>query len=634
MTNGHDDRDIRDDLIEAEEDLQPSEPDDGFDDRSLITPTRLAALRPTLRAPTTYTQRLVERLDFLPEGGQRWRRDLQVLIPALEGFDVDRDEWFVISLGQFRRRRLPDFSVTDCSGRVLNLLTRVQHGHCLAYITIDQFLFDPERNRIAGVTGEEAEAVRAAYSRLYVPTFEMFTSVREGLAEVAEQELVDLLSLLGAEAEPAKKRAKIFMEDMREVQEGTQYLCWVRARPGAPVRLTATYTMPDPARLPAPDPGVGTGRFARLRANARLWSSEVYAQLGLGPIFYGFRTPANDHAGSYYFTLEPPAETSIAYLDWGLDNTIEGDDEEWACAHNSVHVHNGAGLLGLHDEPKPRKEIPNSKIHAFMRLDPADHKQVLFAAILNLVFVWLAEAGRLSSQLDSTATPWLAFIPALLIAYVAQQRRHYFASSTRWIRGVIWAYLVLNITFLVSITFDIASDGSFADRNGFSDDAVSLVMAAGSIIVFCIFAFVGWPYEPAVKKFFRRARRRVEQSVSSQEPEDTDEREAEEPEDTDEREAEELGDTEELEAEEPDTVHTYARVARWYGHLAVATIAVLLGLMAALILTGKGPNPHSIPAPPRAEAGHKEPAVNRPGSESDPRSADEQPRMRASAARP
>ncbi len=573
-----DDRDLRDDF------------DERFDDRSLITPLRLAALRPMLRAPTTYTQRLLERLDFLPEGGQRWRRDLQILIPEVEDLKPDQDEWFVVSLGQFRRRRLPDFCVTDCSGRVLNLLTRVQHGHCLAHFTIDKFLFDPERNRIEE---DDSEAMNTAYSNLYVPTFEMFTSVRTDLAPVAEQQLVELLLLLGAEQEPAEKRARIFMEAMTKVAKVTQYLCWVRARAGSPVRLTATYTMPDPVRLKAPDPGIGEGRFARLRANARLWSSEVYAQLGLGPIFYDFRTPANDHAGSYYFTLESPAETSIAYLDWGIENTIEGDGEEWVCAHDSIHVHNGAALLGPDEESKGRTEIPDSKIHAFMRLDPADHKQVLLAAVLNVVFVWLAEAGRLSSQLDSTATPWLAFVPALLIAYVAQQRRHYFASATGWIRGVIWGYLALNIVFLVSITFDVASNGSLADRNGFTDDTLSIVMAGASIIVFWVFAFVGWPYEPVVKGFFRHERRRAaEQAKSSGEPN--------------------------------ETVHAYVRVARWYGHIALATIVVSLGLMAAVILTGYGPNRPSATAASPTRVSPKALLITHPPGKPDPVSAKQQ----------
>ena len=509
-----------------------------------------------------YTQRLVEHLDFLPEGGQRWRRELQILIPAMDDLEPDKDHWFIVSLGQFRRRRLPDFRVEDCSGRALNLLTRLQHGHCLADFTIDQYLTDRERDKIvlasldteSGAEADVVDPVGPAYTALYRPSFEMFTSVREDLAPTAEQRLIDLLLLLGVDPELAAERAALFMEDMTEVAKATQYLCWVRARPGSPVRLTASYTMPDQRPL-APDPGAQTERFARLRAAGRTWSSEIYAQLGLGPVPYELVTPANDHTASYYFTLEPPPETSVAYLDWGLDNTIEQDGKEWVCAHDSVHLHNGTALLASGEEADPRKKIPESKVYAFMQLDPADHKQVLFAAALNLIFVWLAEAGRLPVHVDSSATPWLAFVPAALVAYVAQQRRHYFAGSTRWIRAVIWGYLALNIVFLVSITFDVAGNGSFVARHGASDDLVSIAMASASIVVLWLFAFVGWPSEPLAIRCFRWLQSRKAKTSSTER-----------------------------------TVHSYVRVARWYGNTAMAFIAISLALMAALLLTGNGPS--------------------------------------------
>lgn len=535
-----------------------------MDDRNLVTPAQLAALRPLLRSPNVYAQRLVEHLDFLPEGGQHWRRELQILIPEMDDLASDRDHWFIVSLGQFRRRRLPDFRVEDCSGRALNLLTRLQHGHCLADFTIDQYLTNWERDLIvrasltAGgnttVTGLE-NPISTAYAELYRPTFEMFTSVRQDLAPIAEQRLIDLLLLLGVSKDLAAERARLFMEDMTEVAKATQYLCWVRARPGAPVRLTASYTMPDQRPL-APDPGAQTERFARLRASARTWSSEFYAQLGLGPVPYELVTPANDHTASYYFTLEPPPETSVAYLDWGLDNTIEQDGKEWVCAHDSVHLHNGTTLLTSDEEAEPRKKIPESKIYAFMQLDPADHKQILFAAALNLIFVWLVEAGRLPVQVDSSATPWLAFVPAALLAYIAQQRRHYFAGSRRWIRAVIWSYLALNIVFLVSITVDVTGDRSFAARHGASDDVVSIAMAGASIVVFWLFAFLGWPSEPLAVRCFRWLRSRSENSPSPP-----------------------------IER----TVHSYVRVARWYGNAAIATIVVSLVLLAVFLLTGNGP---------------------------------------------
>ena len=534
------------------------------DDRNLITPAQLAALRQTLRSPTVYTQRLVEHLEFLPTGGQRWRRDLQLLLPASDEFHPDHEQMYIVSLGIFRRRRLPDISITDCNGRQLNLLTRVQHGHCLAHITIDQYLTDEERTKVGeGITDDQAGEITMAYVGLYQPTFEMFTSVSEVLAPLAEQRLIELLRLLGSSEESATARAALFMDDMKELSRVTQYLRWVRGRPNTAVRLTATYTMKDPVQLDAPRRSKleEESSFKRVQSHFRAWCSEQYSRLGLGPIPYDIVTPANGHAASYYFTIEPPPESNIAYMDWGLDNSYGVGRDEWVCAHHSVHVHNGATLLGLEEDGPDRTEIPESKIHAFARLDPADHWQVVVAALLNIVFIWLAESGRLTSELGGTSTPWLAFTPAVLIAYVAQQRRHYYAGSTGWVRGVIWGYLLFNIVFLISISFDIAPDGSLADRSGLTDDLVSSVMAAASIMVASIFVFVGGGYEFFVRWAFQRERgRREEVDGDKVEP----------------------------------TVNTYVRVARWYGNIAAGVTILLLAIAAMVVICGHGPH-HSDP---------------------------------------
>lgn len=550
------------------------------DDRNLISPAQLAALRQTLRSPTVYTQRLVEHLKFLPTGGQHWQRDLQLLIPEVGGVDPNQDHLYIVSLGIFRRRRIPDFSVSDCNGRQLNLLTRVQHGHCLSHITIDQYLTDEERTKVSnGIAKDPVGKLAKAYAGLYQLTFDMFTSVSEALAPLAEQRLVELLQLLNSPREAAAARAKLFMEDMKALSRVTQYLCWVRGRPNNAVRVTATYTMKDPVRLEAPRRSKVEEKslFKRVQSRFRAWCSEQYSRLGLGPIPYDIVTPANGHAASYYFTIEPPPESDIAYMDWGLDNSYGDGRDEWVCAHHSVHVHNGATLLGPEEGPAERTEIPESKIHAFARLDPADHKQVVVAALLNIVFIWLAEAGRLTSELGGTSTPWLAFTPAVLIAYVAQQRRHYYAGSTGRIRAVIWGYLLLNVIFLISISFDIASDGSLVNRSGFTDDFVSSVMAASSIAVATLFLFVGSGYEFFVRHAFRRVRRRKKERDNEVEP----------------------------------TVSTYVRVARWYGNLAVGVTVLLLAIATAVVLTGHGP--HHADPPRQANGASKGPHQHQGG---------------------
>lgn len=521
-----------------------------------------------LRSPTVYTQRLVERLNFLPHGGQRWQRDLQILIPKVAGL-ADEDHWFIVSLGIFARRRFPDFSVVDCSGRALNLVTRAQHGHCLTELTISQHLTDRERSRISRAARRRPHGeIAQRYAALYEPTFRMFTSVETEVLPAVRTDLMALLSALGSASPLPEARADLFFEDLTELSQVTQYLCWVRGRPGWAVRLTASYTMPDPAKLAGgaqtklavPDPADGGDRTSegwgnRLRATIRSRCSRFYAGIGLGPLPYYLSTPANDHAASYYFTMEPPPETGVAYLDWGLANSIDGDDE-CRCAHPSFHIHNGTSLSVAGQAPTKRRRIPGARIYAFLRLDPADHKQVVFAALLNLMLVWLAEAGRLAPQANGLPSPWLAFIPAALLAYVAQQRRHYLATATRRIRGILWTYLALNILFLLSITFDIADDGSFADRHGASDDVVSLVMAAASIGVFYIFAFRGrLLYGRLVHSGVKLLRLR--------------------------------NNCEPLAPEVPEReVHSYVRVSRWYGHVVVAAAVATISLMGALFLTG------------------------------------------------
>ena len=95
-------------------------------DRFAITPAQVDTLAEQVRDPLTHTERCVDELTFLPAGGHRSTRNLQILIPA-SAAPPDRS-WRVVSLGVFPPGRFPDFTVRDCAGQRLNLLTRRQHG--------------------------------------------------------------------------------------------------------------------------------------------------------------------------------------------------------------------------------------------------------------------------------------------------------------------------------------------------------------------------------------------------------------------------------------------------------------------------------------------------------------------------
>jgi hypothetical protein len=569
---------------------------DLLDDREVITAAQLEALRLTLEHPTVYVQRMVEHLSFLPSGGQSWTRELQVVLPTPASLDPEEDGDFIISLGMFSRRRFPDLSVSDCRGRSLNLLTRFQHGHCLAETSLYQYLTLDQRRRVgvaaslkdAGLASANDLAITDPYQSLYRGLVGFFTSVKGDVPAQPEDDLRSLLTALGTPGEEVEAGVGLLRSDLDLLRSVTQYLCWVRGKPGSVVRASATWTIPDGIRLRDPE-ALGT----------RL--SNFYTRIGLGPINYDMFTPANAHAGSYYFTVEPPGESRVSYLDWGLDNSASGTEKDWICAHSSVHVHNGARLVDIDDDPPvvprdlelvpeereiaagEREEIENSKIYAFFRLDLSDHWQVAFGAFLNIVFVWLAESGRLVSELGGTTTPWLLFTPAALVAYAAQQSRHYYSATTGWVRMIIWGYLVVNVGFLVSISFDLAGNGSFLDRHGVRDDVVSVVMVAASIVVLVLFAALGRTQERMVRRWFR-AERGKDPSARS--------------------------------------VDLYVKVARRYGNRVLGLGLTLLAAFAGLIVAGLTPDSdrhvaahvdraaHSIPIGELSAGG---PAIVRPG---------------------
>ena len=509
-----------------------------------------------LHRPAVYNQRLLERLTFIPTGGQQWTREVQLLIPELEGYPADDDGLFIVSLGMFRRIRLPDLQIKDAEGRELNLVTRIQHGHLLADFTVDRYMPDPNRDAV-GAAGEDPERahIRAAYTDVYLRAYEMFTGMSGALAADTGEKMAHLLEVTGSSPQFALPASELFVADMVKLRWVTQYLCWVPARPGSVVRLTATYTMPDDHRLREPkEPRGDSNRVAHMWRESREVRSEAYARMGLGPVHYEIVAPANDHTSSYYFTLDPPPGSHVEYLDWGIDNSIEQRDPETRCASRNVHLHNGARVLPAGGSLPDTQKIPESKIHAFVRLDPAEHKQVVFAAFLNLIFVWLAQSGHLSSELDGSTTAWLAFAPAALIAYTAQQRRHYYAKTTRWIRGLVWLYLAVDLLFLIFVTFDLPHGGGLGGRGGLAESAAACFLAAFSLVVIVAFAMMGRRiYGGRVRRAFAR---RPKQTADGQ---------------------------------PVASVERYVAAARYYGNLATALCLAVLLALAIFLLAGLGP---------------------------------------------
>jgi hypothetical protein len=475
------------------------------DPRRAIHPDQLRALIQMQRYPTAYVQRVVEHLAFLPGGGQQWRRDVQMRLPTdprqrLDGEDFpgvptmrpDHKQLFVVSLGMFTPARFADFCVKAGDGSRINLLTRVQHGFCLTSAFLFKYFSEEQLSKASSKDDFDA-FWRAANA--------MFTTVGGSLgeeppaAESVAALLVSILDELGAPAEELEQKRTRLLAEYKSLRSVTQYLCWVFAEPGETISLSATYTMRDAPRirlsLPGSPPAAGD-RFAELRRKLRrhrlgfaIRRTDFYAATGLGPLNYQLRTPAHDHAGSYYFLVAPPQNCKVSFLDWGLDNSIDRQGSEVDCAFDSVHVHNGAKMVGPGGAHTPtRSSMPGSTISAFLRADFKDFWPLLITALLTILLAFLAQRGQFVGE-EAGISSVLLIAPTALLAYIAQRQSHHYAQATRWLGPLLVVYLLANVVFIASVQYDVLGGDTIFDRANALDDLISGSIGVASAGLFC-----------------------------------------------------------------------------------------------------------------------------------------------------
>jgi hypothetical protein len=531
-------------------------------ERRLLTGIQLARLGELLENPTVYVHRSVEELSFLPDGGQSWTRTLQVMIPDIGSRDSSSS---IISLGMFERRRFADFKVFDAGGQRLNLLTRFQHGIALTHVALKQYFNKAEntairnaRRRVADATesspaSEHDKAVAAAYDLVLDLAYALATemapsdesqdaSESKGLSSDAVRaiqlgaSLEVLIEALEQHPEASCTKSpkvdeitKLIEKQFFDLQRVAQYLCWVDAEAGDVVTVTASYTMRD-ARLGLASRG-SFGGWVKSAVEATRWTAEVdeggqrspdvgerkvarqrvrmaaYRAVGLAPLNYRIYAPAHDHAGSYYFLMKAPQSTQITYLDWGTDYSFTDLGGVVDCSSPTVHFNNSSAhrlmrALG----PDEKDCIPDSKIRAYLRATPTDHKKIALAAFLNLVFVALLSAGRFSDSPASSVQEWLLLSPTVLLAFIAQQQRHYYARATRQQRFALWLYLIISVSFLVIVVFSFATTSDPTDKWGFFAAVSAFLMAVSSAAIIVWYAPLGERFNRTTETRFRRNR--------------------------------------------------------------------------------------------------------------------------------
>ncbi len=392
----------------------------------------------------------------------------------------------------FRRCRFPDFAVTDASGHRLNLVTRRQHQHCITLATICQYFDANEWSCAATAAPEE---LRDLYDRLA----KLITDI-EGTDGTKPREVRNsarrLLAAMGKDEEETERISSLLALDSEQLARYTHYLCWVPAKWGETVSLSATYTMSDSVRIagaprkelqsPSGDDELGWWPRFRMR-----W----YTRLNIFPVSYELRAPAHDHAGSYYLTIDPPDDSHVSLLDWGAGRSFGGATAEIDCAYSTCHIHNGERLPER--EPRDRRSIVGAKISAFLKGDPVDHAALLAVAVLNVVLAYLAQKGSFLPSHSDSQQQWLLLAPTVVVALIAQHRRRYYSSVTKPVRAVLWGYLTMNVAFGASVAFDVFGGDAL-------DDFISAGMACVSLALAGLLIVSGGMFERVTNWIYRR----------------------------------------------------------------------------------------------------------------------------------
>ncbi|MFZ1154805.1 MAG: hypothetical protein WAN93_07875 [Solirubrobacteraceae bacterium] len=489
--------------------------------------------------PDLYMSRITEHLDFLPGSGQQWKREVQVQLPILDS-ESDNDSYrdFIVSLGRFQRRRFPDFKVTAADGSRCRLASRDQHGQCIASCILQPLLFS-EWNKVA-----ESEYATDVLSKLrtYLSRMTTTIAINDQYTPTGARILFDaLLVAIDTDLEHMVDVSSTFYASCEAALGETQYLCWVSAKPGDVVHLSATYTQADSPQFKDESDGITD---SKRRLWLRNFRTKQYARYNLFPMRYTLSTPAYRDCRSYYFTITPPPETKTVLLDWGKGRRVHvaSRDTDWSrggvwkrrtpvslfdevaevdCASFSYHFHNRRVNQDASSREK-RKQVKllerrkqsvasGVKLHAFIRAEPIDNGKFAAIGLLGLTLAVLAERGALLANASgSSASQWLLLTPAVMLVYVGQQQRHHYARFTRPFRLAVWFYLALAMLFAASIAFSITSiPPVYGSADEVLPRTISAAFAIASGVVVALAAWSGKHFEKANRHRHGRVLERV-----------------------------------------------------------------------------------------------------------------------------
>ena len=461
-------------------------------------PEHIACLGTMFDHPRRAYQRLVEQMTFLPDGGRHWVRTLQIQLPAPDSSSSESG-WHAISLGVFRRRRLPDLVAHDATGARLNLLTRNQHGSLLVgYVLSKHFGDFPDQ--AADLEKASGTHHRQLYDKLVALLYDTVTTVGDIDHEkrpLRKPSAIYEYLLRSFDPLPANisLRVAAFRSNFEDLLNFTHYLCWVQGQPGDVINVQTIHTTADIGQRPEWNEKDFNGSQEPSTSGVERRAG-WFRTFGLAPLKCECSTPSNGFASSYYLTLEPPAKTEITFLDWATGNTFEDDKKEQDSALDSVHFHYRHDSL-----PAPSEH--GRAVRAYMRCSTHGHKQIAAGAALNFVFVILVASGGFSDTVGGSAQTWLLVTPTILTAYIADQQRHYYSYPTRRQRAILWVYLTFSVGFLVATSFRFANSTN-GDHWTWWETWTAWVLLVSSAAVCTWYALLGYSFRWITKTWTTR----------------------------------------------------------------------------------------------------------------------------------
>jgi hypothetical protein len=455
----------------------------------------LVCLAEMLAKQGQHTQSCVEHVKFEDRGGQSWTRDLQLQLPSTSFGSTKH----IVPLGQFGRRHLPDLAVRDSGDNRLNPLTREQRGTALATLLMRRWVDGlPKGDR----HGLHKPAVRLGLERFRERLSEFLTSVGEvqnPRTSVSAALVPFYLSLVRMRL--TKEVADRWFADMTygcvELLDGSPYLCWLDAPPGALVNLQVSYTTRDPKHNPDYS---GHPRSQPHDAYSSV-RADIDRDLGLGPIKHEFDIPSYRHTRSYAFTIAPPEKTSPMFLDWGTGNSLR-TEEKTSCSLDS-------GCLPEDASNEDAWSPWGGRARAFLRVSPHQRVQILAAAALNLMIVLALQDGHFPARLSGPLQGLVLAAPSGLVAYLVGQQRHYYAYLMRKQRAILWGYLTITVSFLVALSFSLQSGSADQVQFSLPTKLLSWALFVSSVGVLVWYLPLGFGFNWVVAAFTRRRWRRA-----------------------------------------------------------------------------------------------------------------------------